>query len=46
MGNQAVGAGPLRRLPFHTARHTFGTLGLKHGVDIYTISKQNSQTSQ
>jgi integrase len=35
----AVRAGLERRISFHTARHTFGTLGLKHGIDIYTMSK-------
>lgn len=32
-------AGISKRISFHTARHTFATLGLTHGVDIYTMSK-------
>lgn len=32
-------AGIKKHISFHTARHTFATLGLTSGVDIYTISK-------
>ena len=32
-------AGIEKRISFHSARHTFATLGLKHGIDIYTMSK-------
>ena len=32
-------AGLEKHVSFHTARHTFATLGLTSGVDLYTISK-------
>jgi integrase len=32
-------AGIQKKISFHCARHTFATLGLKHGVDLYTMSK-------
>lgn len=32
-------AGIEKRVSFHTARHTFATIGLKHGIDIYTMAK-------
>jgi len=32
-------SGMVKRVSFHTARHSFATLGLTHGVDIYTMSK-------
>jgi integrase len=32
-------AGIEKRISFHTARHTFATIGLKHGIDIYTMAK-------
>jgi len=32
-------AGIKKRVSFHTARHSFATIGLKHGIDIYTMSK-------
>ncbi len=32
-------AGIRKRVSFHTARHSFATIGLKHGIDIYTMSK-------
>ncbi|MBM3789832.1 MAG: site-specific integrase [Acidobacteria bacterium] len=32
-------AGITKRVSFHTARHTFATMGLTHGVDVYTMSK-------
>lgn len=32
-------AGISKKISFHCSRHTFATLGLKHGVDLYTMSK-------
>ena len=28
-----------KKISFHCARHTFATLGLTHGIDLYTMSK-------
>ena len=35
----AAEAGIKKHLTFHTARHTFATMGITLGVDIYTMSK-------
>ena len=32
-------AGVTKRVTFHTSRHTFATLALSQGVDLYTVSK-------
>jgi len=39
-----------KRITFHCARHTFATLSISHGVDLYTVSKllghKDIQTTQ
>ncbi|GAB2594422.1 hypothetical protein GCM10027190_48350 [Spirosoma areae] len=35
----ATRAGITRPITFHAFRHTFATLQLQHGTDIYTVSK-------
>lgn len=35
----AMRAGITRHITFHSARHTFATLQLSNGTDIYTVSK-------
>jgi site-specific recombinase XerD len=32
-------AGIEKKISFHSARHTFATMSLTHGVDLYTLSK-------
>ena len=39
LGKWCIHAGLARELSFHVGRHSFATLGLTSGVDIYTISK-------
>jgi len=35
----AKAAGIEKTISFHTGRHTFATIGLKNGVDLYVMSK-------
>ena len=37
--NWVKAAGIKKRVSFHTARHTFATMALTQGVDLYTVSK-------
>ena len=39
MRTWASGTGINKKITFHTARHTFATLALTNGVEIYTVSK-------
>jgi len=39
VGCWAKKAGLIKNISFHWARHTFATMALTYGVDIYTVSK-------
>jgi len=45
IANWARKAGIKKHISFHTSRHTFATLALSCGIDLYTVSKMLGHTS-